>query len=154
MRRAFVALLLLAGCRAPYRAHPLQLAARWPDGGALDASALRGQPHVLELWMPNCGQCGRALPALDAERPGLERDGIALWSLALTDEPDDAYAEAAQFKLGMPVLTSDQELLGPNDLKTFPATLYVNAQGIVVDAEPRAVKPGAIAARAREVLRQ
>ena len=153
MRRLAFALLLLVGCRPAYRAHPLMLDARWADGGPLDATALRGQPHVLELWMPNCGQCGRVLPALDAEREGLAHDGIALWSLALTDQPDDAFAEAAQFKLGMPVVTSEQELLGPNDLKTFPATLYVSAQGIVIDAEPRAAKPHDIAERARKIFR-
>jgi cytochrome c biogenesis protein CcmG, thiol:disulfide interchange protein DsbE len=120
---------------------------RVPDGAA--------RATVVEFWATSCEPCGKALPALGGEATRLERDGIALVLLGVLEggEPlDRARAALRAWGVERPFLVDRgggvQRAMGIDGL---PATVVLDARGVVRWAAPPSAPPGEIAAAARRV---
>lgn len=112
---------------------------------------------IVELWATRCEPCRRALPALAAEAPRLEADGIACVLVGVLDggEPVDRAREALRaWGVERDFLVDRgggvQRAFGVDAL---PATLVLDRAGVVRWAAPPGAAPAAVAAAARGIAR-
>lgn len=93
------------------------------------------------------------MPELDALRAELAQHGVGIVALSVAPESDAVAAAAKHLGLTMPVAWTEQEMLGPNDLRGVPSVLYVDASGRVIGAESGAQSAKKVRARALELVR-
>ena len=73
-------------------------------------------------------------------------------AVALSDDVDGVRRAAAALRLSMPVALAQGETLGPNGVRTVPAVLLVNAQGMVVDRITGRVERAELVARVARLV--
>ncbi|WP_235736902.1 TlpA family protein disulfide reductase [Nocardioides alcanivorans] len=113
-------------------------------GTSVDVSTLRG-PMVINLWAAWCGPCKRELPIYQ-DFHELHGDEVAVLGIDFNDaQPGAALELVRESKVSYPQLAdvnSDLSLADPlPNLPALPGILFVDADGVVVDASgtPRVV---------------
>lgn len=102
------------------------------DGTEIATSDLIGTPLVVNVWFSTCQPCKREMPAFAA----VDRDlGTRVRIVGVN--PNDGAATAASFaeQLGVDYptyLDRDGEFLAAHGIATFPSTLFVDADGVIV----------------------
>ena len=94
---------------------------------------LRGKPTVINFWATWCPPCREELPALEAAHA---RYGDRVNFLAVDVEEDAATVRrfADQFGLTLPVLLDvDGAVMDMYQVRGLPTTLFVNAEGVIVN---------------------
>jgi cytochrome c biogenesis protein CcmG, thiol:disulfide interchange protein DsbE len=102
------------------------------DGAEVNTDDLLGTPLVLNVWFSTCQPCKREMPAFAA----VERDlgsRVRIVGINPNDTPSTAAAFAEQLGVGYPTyLDRNGEFLAQNGIATFPSTLFVDADGLIV----------------------
>lgn len=102
------------------------------QGAELVTDDLLGTPLVLNVWFSTCLPCKREMPAFAA----VDRDlGSRVRIVGIN--PNDGASTAARFaeELGVDYptyLDSDGEFIAANGIATYPSTLFVDADGVIV----------------------
>jgi len=144
-RRVFLALAGLpvlapaaarAGRRGLHRFEPrprapaLRLAGA--DGALHDRTALAGRVLIVNSWSVWCQPCRKEMPALQRLHGRLGDDGLALWGVAVGDEPGQVADLGAALGLGFPLLPDpDRKTAEDWDVAVLPTTDVVDKQGRV-----------------------
>lgn len=102
------------------------------DGDEISTSDLVGTPLVVNVWFSTCQPCKREMPAFAA----IDRDlGTRVRIVGVN--PNDGAAAAASFaeQLGVDYptyLDRNGDFLAQHGIATFPSTLFVDADGVIV----------------------
>ena len=102
------------------------------DGSEITTADLIGTPLVLNVWFSTCQPCKREMPAFAA----VDRDlGTQVRIVGIN--PNDGASTAAEFadELGVDYptyLDRNGAFLAEHGIATFPSTLFVDAEGMIV----------------------
>jgi thiol-disulfide isomerase/thioredoxin len=102
------------------------------DGSPVNTADLIGTPLVLNVWFSTCQPCKREMPAFAA----VDRDlGTSVRIIGIN--PNDSASTAASFadQLGVDYptyLDTDGEFLTEHGIATYPSTLFVDSDGVIV----------------------
>ena len=102
-------------------------------GDAVETSSLVGQPLVVNIWGSTCGPCKAELPDLAAAhaRFGDTVRFVGIDYLPPSDgEEQFARDKGIQYEL---LYDADGEFIAAAGIATFPVTLFVDADGTIVE---------------------
>lgn len=100
------------------------------DGGQVRLSDLRGQTVVVNFWATWCGPCKKEIPEFTEyarENPDVKVLGVVVPS----NEGDRLDDIVRRFKVGYPVLVSDDATEAAYGIDSFPTTYVVRADGTI-----------------------
>jgi peroxiredoxin len=129
-----LALALSAACRGYEKTdRPMpELGLTTLDGRAISLQSMKGQPWVVNVWLPDCAPCAREAPALEAARREFEPAGVRFLALSLVPDRALTRRAAEAMQLSMEVATAAGPVLGPLGLREAPSTLFVSRDGRIV----------------------
>lgn len=107
---------------------PEDFSATLLSGEVIDRTYFEGRPWLVNVWVPGCGICAREFAAIEATRAGFEAKGVGY--LALSMEADDEPVRTAAKRIGIafPVAIMKGPVLDALDLRTVPATFFLDAR--------------------------
>ena len=148
--------VLLASCGGA----PAQPRDVWPSVVVSDANGtstrsdtvlLPGRPAVIAVWAVWCRPCREELPRLDAL--SRENPGVRVAAVNLGDEPAAVTDYTTSMSLQLPVfIDSDGRLTEALGVSSVPATVFVGADGRIVDVHLGALSEADLAAGVRRLL--
>lgn len=100
------------------------------DGSEVNVES-KGTPLVVNYWYSTCVACRREMPALaEAAR---KYASVSFVGINPVDNADDAREFADRYGATFPMyLDRDGESLAKSGVGTFPVTLFVDANGVIV----------------------
>lgn len=106
--------------------------AQTANGETIHLSDYRGQTVALNFWATWCAPCEVEMPALQRASQRLEGDLVVLGVNAM--EPvDDVRAYMDELGLTFPaVLDPEGEIIDTYEVRVFPTTVWIDANGVVV----------------------
>jgi thiol-disulfide isomerase/thioredoxin len=111
------------------------------DGTAIYLQDLRGKPMIVNFWATWCPPCVEEMPALEELHRSLAGE-LSVVAVNLGESPELVQAYLEQHQLTLPVFLDQSEqvarVLGINYL---PATLFVDAKGVVRSSYRGALTP-------------
>lgn len=116
----------------PFDPRPPAPALRLPtiSGTLRDRAWLEGQVLIVNFWSVWCRPCRDEMPALRALHARLGWRGLALWGVAVGDEPEMVAQFAAEQGLDFPLLPdSDRRVAEHWDVSALPTTDVVDKWG-------------------------
>lgn len=116
-------------------APPLQVDAI--GGGRVDLAALRGRVVLLDFWATWCGPCRLQLPILDKLHKELGGSGLSVIGVTVGEEPGAVTAFLKKAGLSFPnaALNEDNAFVQRFGVNSFPTTILIDREGIVVSYE-------------------
>lgn len=103
------------------------LSLRTIDGEAIETSALRGRPVVLNMWATWCGPCTREIPHL--ERLARDADsGLVVVSVS-EEDPDTLREFRGRTPMSYAVVSADDLPAPFDDVPAIPTTFFIGADG-------------------------
>ena len=122
------------------------------DGDEIDTAALTGQPMVINFWFSTCAPCAKELPdfaAVHAELGDAVRFvGVNHFDPATTAERF-ASERGVQYEL---LLDPSASLVSALEITSFPATIFVMADGTIARLRQGALDAEALRTAIDEVL--
>lgn len=110
-------------------------------GPAVDLAALRGKPLVLNIWGSWCGPCQKETPYF-AQLYDELKGQVRFLGVDTEDDPDSAldFAPHVSPPMRYPSVVDDDKsvLLGLHGPVAVPSTVFVAADGTVVEQVPKA----------------
>jgi len=112
------------------------------DGGAFDAASFREKVTIVTFWATWCPPCLDEMPLLQQARDDWGERGFRVFGVtslfedneSLAQRPDEIRLALDSHGAAYPVLiTADQRDWGPYLVDSFPVTVLVDRDGIVVD---------------------
>lgn len=118
----------------PVRGNPFETAVvRSSDGADFDVAELLGRPMVVNFWFSACPPCKREMPAIE-EAHLLFGDSVSFVGVNPVDSEKRMVDFAADIGVTYTLLSDpDSELMVANGIAAFPTTLFVDANGVVVE---------------------
>ena len=118
----------------PVRGAPFETAVvRGSDGSAVDVADLVGRPLVVNFWFSACPPCKREMPAIE-EAHLQYGESVTFVGVNPVDTEKRMNDFASDMGVTYTMLSDpDSELLVANGIAAFPTTLFVDADGIVVE---------------------
>ncbi|WP_295881369.1 TlpA disulfide reductase family protein [uncultured Thiohalocapsa sp.] len=102
------------------------------DGALHDRTALAGRVLILNFWSVWCRPCREEMPALQALHGRFGNSGLALWGVAVGDEPDQVAELGAARGLAFPLLPDpDRQVAEDWDVAVLPTTDVLDKRGRV-----------------------
>ena len=103
------------------------------DNKTLDSSTLIGKPLILNFWYSTCEPCRREMPVLTAS--ALTHSAtIRFVGINMNDSIETATAFAEKYNVVYDIMFDPSgSFIGALGIGTAPMTLFVDAQGIIVD---------------------
>lgn len=102
-------------------------------GGTLRLNSLRGKPVVLNFWASWCVPCREETPRL-VRFHKIYGPRIVFVGVNVEDEDQDARRFLAQYHVDYPVVrSSDERVLIAYAVMGLPTTVFIRADGVVVD---------------------
>ena len=102
------------------------------DDNDIDLAELTGRPLVVNFWFTDCPPCKREMPTLQSAHE-THGDSVGFVGINSVDSRDRMLEFADDIGVTYELLRDpDGELLVANGIATFPTTLFVDANGIVV----------------------
>lgn len=123
-------------------------------GTPVRVADLRGKPAVLNVWQQTCTPCKIEMPAI--ERVHREfGDAVRIVGIDSQDDPAKAAAFAADAGITYE-LWSDElgDVFAALDLSTIPTTVFLNADGRIVDAHTGALTADELRRRVQDLLKE
>ena len=105
------------------------------SGGTLDVHRLRGKPIVLNFWASWCVPCKTETPLLVSLHKTYGPRGIVFAGVDVEDQERDARAFVEQYHVDYFVVRSpDEKVMDAYSVIGVPTTVFIGADGVVVDA--------------------
>ena len=102
------------------------------DDNDIDLAELIGRPLVINFWFTTCPPCKREMPALQSAHE-THGDSVHFIGVNSVDSRDRMVEFADDIGVTYELLRDpDSELLVSNGIATFPTTIFVDANGVVV----------------------
>ncbi len=130
-------LWLLAPAQAKFRPYPapsLRLPSLTPNALPVDLAALRGKPVVLNFFFSGCPPCRTELPLFESTYRTMNNDSPSNDTVIIGVDVEDASVGrpfVKQMGLTFPVVSDDGSAAAAFNIVTFPATVFISADGIV-----------------------
>jgi thiol-disulfide isomerase/thioredoxin len=106
------------------------------SGGAVSLHSLRGRPVVLNFWASWCGPCLAETPLLVRLQKVYGPRGVIFVGVDVTDEISDARRFVAQYHVDYIVVrATDDKVMRAYAVLGLPTTVFIRADGVVVDKE-------------------
>ncbi len=113
-------------------------------------ATLDGRPMVVNFFGSWCTPCVKEMPDFQAVAQALDGE-VDFLGLAVNDRPEDAAAIIESTGVTYPWgRDQDGDVIGSARIPSMPSTMFVNAEGEVVDIQPGAVD----ADRLRELIEE
>lgn len=122
------------------------------DGATVRVADLQGRPAVVNVWQQTCAPCKIEMPAIEQ----VHRDYGDRVRVVGIDSQDDP-AKAAAFAAGIGItyeLWSDElgDVFAALDLSTIPTTVFLDAEGTIVDTHTGALTADELRRRVDSLL--
>lgn len=122
------------------------------DGTEVDLARFVGRPLVVNFWFSDCPPCKREMPALQTAHETWG-DDVVFIGVNPVDSQDRMIDFGADMGVTYELLRDpDSELLVANGITTFPTTLFVDADGEVVEQISGELTDDVLAAVIEEML--
>src|SRR5258708_30600345 len=104
------------------------------NGNVLRLAYFKGRPMVLNFWASWCGPCNDEMPFLQKSWPRLQAQGVTLLGIDGSEKPGDGPKFLQKYSVRYPNVqdTLDGQTALNYGVTSFPETVFVNAQGMVV----------------------
>ena len=103
------------------------------DGKKIDSSELIGKPLILNFWYSTCEPCRREMPVLAASAD-THSATVRFVGINMNDSIETATAFAEKYNVLYDIMfDSSGSFISDLGVATAPMTLFVDAQGIIVD---------------------
>ena len=100
---------------------------------SIDLNTLIGKPLILNFWYSTCEPCRREMPVLAASAD-THSSTVRFIGINMNDSIETATAFAAKYNVSYDIMFDPSgSLIGALGIGTAPMTLFVDAQGIIVD---------------------
>lgn len=110
----------------------VDFAAPDPTGQTIRVSDFRGQPVVINFWATWCPPCRMELPDFEAAYQAHQDDGLVILAVNQDESADLVSAFFRDYGLSFtPVLDMGSQISGAYGVRSFPTTVFVNAEGVV-----------------------
>ena len=103
------------------------------SGGTLSLHSLMGKPVVLNFWASWCVPCRTETPLLVRMHRLYGPRGIAFVGVDVEDDEKDARAFIGQYHVDYAVVRSDEKIMTAYVTTGIPTTVFIRAEGVVVD---------------------
>jgi len=102
------------------------------EGGTYPLQSLIGTPMIINFWYSTCEPCRREIPAFAQAKSA--RNDIAFLGVNMNDSPEVAKAFGEQYDINYPIAFDvSGALIRDLGIVTAPSTIFVDAQGNIVD---------------------
>lgn len=102
--------------------------------GAVGLDELRGTPVVVNFWASWCEACREETPMVQRIWEQARRDGVQFVGVDTADLDDDARAFLAEHGVTYPtVIDADSAVADDYGVQSIPTTVFIDAEGQVVD---------------------
>ena len=103
------------------------------DNKTIDSNTLIGKPLILNFWHSTCEPCRREMPVL-ASSAEAHSATIRFVGINMNDSIETATAFAEKYNVSYDIMFDPSgSFIGALGIGTAPMTLFVDAQGIIVD---------------------
>ena len=103
------------------------------DNKTIDSSTLIGKPLILNFWYSTCEPCRREMPVLAASAD-THSATVRFVGINMNDSIETATAFAEKYNVVYDIMFDPSgSFIGALGIGTAPMTLFVDAQGIIVD---------------------
>jgi thiol-disulfide isomerase/thioredoxin len=103
------------------------------DDKKIGSSELVGKPLILNFWYSTCEPCRREMPVLAASAD-THSDTVRFVGINMNDSIETATAFAEKYNVLYDIMFDPTgSFIGALGIGTAPMTLFVNAEGIIVD---------------------
>lgn len=120
------------------------------QGGQVDLASYRGTPLLVNFFQHNCAPCLQEMPDLEAAFEAAGGD-FAIVGVATQDNPDRAQALADQLGVTWDLAADPSGALFLDaGAVVLPTTLFVDADGTIVDTHVGAMSAGDISSLLRD----
>ncbi len=103
------------------------------DNKTIDSTALIGKPLILNFWYSTCEPCRREMPVLAASAE-THSSTIRFVGINMNDSIETATAFVAKYNVLYDIMFDPSgSFISTLGIGTAPMTLFVDAQGIIVD---------------------
>jgi thiol-disulfide isomerase/thioredoxin len=105
-------------------------------------SDYKGRPVIVTFWATYCGWCRDEAPLFSEVQSKYSNERLQVLSVVpLSDSRRDEVAHALKtWGIKYPVLISDQSAEAAYYVNSFPTTIYIDPDGMVIQAEDLSVK--------------
>lgn len=104
------------------------------EGDPVSVSGTPPRPVVVNLWASWCPPCREEMPFID-QLAKAGAGAVDVLGVATSDTRDAATAFAVEYAMTFPsVLDPKNQILASQGIQGLPATLFLDAKGVVVDA--------------------
>ncbi len=103
------------------------------DNKTIDSTALIGKPLILNFWYSTCEPCRREMPVLAASAE-THSSTVRFVGINMNDSIETATAFVAKYNVLYDIMFDPSgSFISTLGIGTAPMTLFVDAQGIIVD---------------------
>ena len=103
------------------------------DNKTIDSNTLIGKPLILNFWYSTCEPCRREMPVLAASA-ATHSSTVRFVGINMNDSVETAKNFAEKYNVLYDIMfDSSGSFIGALGIGTAPMTLFVDAQGIIVD---------------------
>ncbi|MEO7050549.1 MAG: TlpA disulfide reductase family protein [Rhodanobacter sp.] len=107
---------------------------------------LRGQPTVINLWATWCAPCRREMPVLETAQRRMPGVRFVFANQGESANATSAFLDAQKLQLEHVVLDANMQLSQYYNMRGYPSTLFLDAQGHVRDAHMGELSAATLAA--------
>lgn len=105
------------------------------DSTSTNSDQWRGKPSVINIWATWCPPCRTEMPSLQKLSELLQPEGIRVVALSIDNDQNLVREFVLKYGISMPVAIANSPNQAMGALKAFalPLTIYVGADGYVID---------------------
>lgn len=102
------------------------------SGDSVALSDYAGQPVILNFWATWCAPCRVEMPALQDASERYAGQGVVVLAVNASEPRDDVQAFMDELGLTFPAVLDPQgEVIDLYEIRVFPTTIWIDAEGVV-----------------------